>query len=119
VSDDELKAKFHSADDMRWHEATSKLMNELVATKRELQQKTMELQEALDRVKLLNGMLPICASCKKIRDDKGYWQGVEEYISSHSEAHFSHGLCPDCMKRLYPDYYGEAKKENRAGEKEK
>jgi hypothetical protein len=112
MPDDELKAKFHSADDMRWHEATSKLMNELVTTKRELQQKTVELQEALDHVKLLKGMLPICASCKKIRDDKGYWQGVEEYISSHSEAQFSHGLCPDCMKKLYPDYYGETKKEN-------
>jgi len=64
---------------MRWHEATSKLMNELVATKRDLQQKTIELQEALDQVKLLKGLLPICASCKKIRDDKGYWQSVEEY----------------------------------------
>jgi len=65
MPDDELKAKFHSADDMRWHEATSKLMNELVATKRELQQKTMELQDALDHVKLLKGMLPICASCRR------------------------------------------------------
>jgi hypothetical protein len=52
-------------------------------------------------------MLPICAACKKIRDDQGYWQAVERYISEHSEAQFSHGLCPDCMKKLYPEFYEE------------
>ena len=119
MPDDELKSKFHPADDMRWHEATSKLMNELVATKRDLQQKTIELQEALDQVKLLKGLLPFCASCKKIRDDEGYWQGVEDYISNHSEAQFSHAICPDCMKKLYPEYYGGSKKDNQAGQKEK
>ena len=51
------------------------------------------------------GILPICASCKKIRDDKGYWKQLESYISEHSEAEFSHGLCPDCAKRLYPEYF--------------
>ena len=66
--------------DDRWHEEISRLMNELIATKRDLQQKTMELQDALGKVKLLSGYLPICASCKKIRDDKGYWQAVETYI---------------------------------------
>jgi DNA repair exonuclease SbcCD ATPase subunit len=89
---------------MQWHEATSKLMNELIAVKRDLQQKTMELQEALDQVKQLKGLLPICASCKKIRDDKGYWQSVEHYISAHTEAQFSHDICPECMKKLYPEY---------------
>ena len=89
--------------DIRWHEEISRLMNELIATKRELQQKTMELQDALGKVKLLSGYLPICASCKKIRDDKGYWQAVENYISSHSEAKFSHGICPECIKKLYPE----------------
>jgi hypothetical protein len=54
-------------------------------------------------VKTLSGYLPICASCKKIRDDKGYWNQVEAYISEHSEIEFSHGLCPDCAKKLYPD----------------
>ena len=63
-----------------------------------------ELQEALDKVKLLSGFIPICASCKKIRDDKGYWQQVEEYIREHSEAEFSHGICPDCAKKLYPEF---------------
>ena len=63
----------------------------------------LELKETLSRVKQLSGMLPICASCKKIRDDKGYWSQVEVYIRDHSEAEFSHGICPDCMKKLYPD----------------
>jgi len=62
-----------------------------------------ELQEALAQVKLLSGMLPICSSCKKVRDDKGYWNQIEVYIQDHSEAEFSHGICPECMKKLYPD----------------
>ncbi|GAB4547249.1 MAG: hypothetical protein Kow0063_41880 [Anaerolineae bacterium] len=53
---------------------------------------------------MLSGLLPICASCKKIRDDEGYWHSVEVYIRDHSEADFSHGICPDCMQKLYPDY---------------
>jgi PAS domain S-box-containing protein len=60
-----------------------------------------ELQKALSDVKKLSGFLPICASCKKIRDDKGYWRQIEAYIRDHSEAEFSHGLCPDCAKKLY------------------
>ena len=56
-----------------------------------------ELQEALESVKQLTGLLPICASCKKIRTDSGYWVQIEAYISSHSEAEFSHGICPDCI----------------------
>ena len=55
-------------------------------------------------VKVLSGLLPVCASCKKIRDDKGYWNQIETYVRDHSEADFSHGMCPDCMKRLYPGY---------------
>lgn len=64
-----------------------------------------ELQEALAKVKQLSGLLPICASCKKIRDDKGYWNQIELYIRKHSEAKFSHGLCPECAKLLYPEYF--------------
>ena len=63
-----------------------------------------ELTEALARVKTLSGLLPICASCKKIRDDKGYWQQVETYIRQRSEADFTHGICPDCAERLYPEF---------------
>ena len=64
-----------------------------------------ELQEALDKVKLLSGFLPICANCKDIRNDKGYYEQIEKYIEEHSEAFFSHGICPKCAKKLYPEFY--------------
>jgi two-component system, response regulator PdtaR len=64
---------------------------------------TAKLQEALARIKTLSGILPICVSCKKIRDDKGYWQQVEAYIGDHSNAQFSHGICPECAQSLYPE----------------
>jgi hypothetical protein len=70
----------------------------LVAKERETAQ---ALRDALSQVKTLSGLIPICASCKKIRDDKGYWNQVETFIQEHSEAEFSHGICPDCMKKLY------------------
>jgi hypothetical protein len=63
-----------------------------------------DLFKAMEQVKTLKGMLPICSSCKKIRDDKGYWQDVAVYVREHSEAEFSHGICPECMERLYPEY---------------
>jgi PAS domain S-box-containing protein len=66
-----------------------------------------ELQESLSKVKKLSGLLPICASCKKIRDDKGYWQQIETYIHTHSEADFSHGICPECAKKFYAELYKE------------
>lgn len=69
----------------------------------ELAERNKELQDALADIRQLTGMLPICASCKKIRDGKGYWQGVESYITKHSEAVFSHGLCPECEKKAYED----------------
>jgi PAS domain-containing protein len=64
----------------------------------------LDLKRALAQVKKLSGLLPICASCKKIRDDKGYWQQIEAYIRDHSEAEFSHGICPECVKKLYPEF---------------
>lgn len=64
-----------------------------------LAQQKQELEQALAEVKQLSGILPICACCKKIRDDKGYWQQVEAYISTHSETRFSHGYCPDCFEK--------------------
>jgi DNA-binding NtrC family response regulator len=63
----------------------------------------VELREALSRVKALSGLLPICASCKKIRDDNGYWSQIESYISEHAEVEFSHGLCPACEKKAYEE----------------
>ena len=66
-----------------------------------------ELQDALAKIKTLSGMLPICSACKKIRDDKGYWNQLESFIRDHSEAEFSHSMCPECAKRLYPNFYND------------
>jgi PAS domain S-box-containing protein len=63
-----------------------------------------ELQDALADVKLLSGLVPICANCKKIRDDQGYWTQIESYIQDRSSAKFSHSICPDCAAKLYPGY---------------
>ncbi|MGH7254148.1 MAG: PAS domain S-box protein, partial [Nitrospirales bacterium] len=61
-----------------------------------------ELREALDHIKTLRGMLPICASCKNVRNDQGYWDHIENYIQEHSEARVTHGICPECYRKLYP-----------------
>ena len=74
----------------------------LRALMKEKQKLIGELQEALAKVKTLSGLLPICSSCKKIRDDKGYWNQIETYIRQRSEADFTHGICPKCAKMLYP-----------------
>ena len=67
-----------------------------------------ELQKALAEVKQLSGLLPICASCKRVRDDTGYWNQIDVYIRSHADVQFSHGICPECMARLYPDVEADA-----------
>ncbi len=64
-----------------------------------------KLQNALNKIKTLRGIIPICAACKKIRDDKGYWNQLENYIKEHSEADFSHGICPECAEKLYPELH--------------
>jgi len=63
-----------------------------------------ELRAALDEVKTLSGLIPICANCKNIRDDQGYWHQVEVYVKEHSTAEFTHGICPGCMEKLYPEF---------------
>jgi two-component system, response regulator PdtaR len=63
----------------------------------------IELQEAMSKIKTLSGLIPICAWCKKIRDDQGYWQTVEQYVKEHSQAEFTHGMCPECQKKYMPD----------------
>ncbi|MGE5174320.1 MAG: response regulator [Betaproteobacteria bacterium] len=68
-----------------------------------------QLEHSLREIKTLRGFLPICASCKKIRDDKGYWTQIESYISQHSEAEFSHGICPECFDKLYGQTLGRKK----------
>jgi len=77
-----------------------------------LQQANQDLENALAEVKTLSGLLPICASCQKIRNDKGYWDRIETYIQAHTEATFSHSLCPDCARKLYPDLYKDREPEN-------
>lgn len=68
-----------------------------------LKEKHEKLIKAMEEIKVLSGLLPICSSCKKIRDDKGYWNQIEAFIQEHSEAKFSHSICKECVKKLYPD----------------
>jgi hypothetical protein len=71
------------------------------------QKKAEELLIAQNRINQLGGMLPICSCCKKIRDDKGYWSQIETYLREHSDAEFSHGICPGCAKEFYPQYFAD------------
>jgi hypothetical protein len=87
----------------------ARLLEEVAALKRlrDDQDDTIrDLTRALVSTKLLHGLLPICASCKKIRDDTGSWNVLESYICEHSEAAFTHGLCPECQHQLYPQLFG-------------
>ena len=80
---------------------------------RRVARRTQDLHEALEDVRRLQGLLPICASCKKIRDDKGYWNQIETYIRNHSGATFTHGICPECIEKLYPDVYERMQAKNK------
>jgi YesN/AraC family two-component response regulator len=75
----------------------------------ELRRLNNELKTEIHKVKVLSGLLPICANCKSIRNDKGYWEAVEKYITAHTEAHFSHSLCPACLNKLYPEFMSQKK----------
>ena len=88
-----------------YRSAMRKLIHGAMHQRDQLAKANEELVAASQNVKILKGMLPICASCKKIRDDKGYWNQIELYIEEHSEADFSHGLCPNCKEKLYPDLH--------------
>ncbi|MBN2705341.1 MAG: PAS domain S-box protein [Deltaproteobacteria bacterium] len=74
---------------------------------REKEELIVRLEKALEEVKVLSGLLPICASCKNIRDDQGYWQQIEAYLGEHAEVEFTHGICPDCIRKLYPELANE------------
>lgn len=87
--------------------ATIRDATERIHAEEEREALIVELREAMERIKTLKGLLPICAHCKNIRNDEGYWQKLEAYVSEHSEATFSHGICPDCIKKHYPEYYKE------------
>ena len=82
---------------------TSKNITKRKLAEDALKEEHQKLLEALKEIKILSGLLPICAACKKIRDDNGYWNQIESYINQHSEAEFSHSICPDCTKNLYPN----------------
>ncbi len=91
---------------VRLIQAEEMLRNEIMERKQAEKEKENlieKLQEVLKQVKTLSGLLPICANCKKIRDDKGYWNIIEAYVAKYSEAEFSHGMCPECMDKLYGD----------------
>lgn len=87
----------------------ARVFNEMMASRMQAAEEQAllieELRQTLSEVKTLRGLLPICSSCKKIRRDEGSWQQIESYIREHSEAKFSHGLCPECTKALYPEYW--------------
>jgi PAS domain S-box-containing protein len=102
---DELEAtvKERTLELVRVNKDMKQEIEERKRAEREREKLILELTEALEKVKTLTGLLPICASCKKIRDDKGYWNQIESYIRRHSEAEFTHSICPDCSRRLYPD----------------
>ncbi|MCF8130406.1 MAG: response regulator [Deltaproteobacteria bacterium] len=80
------------------------LQKDLEEKNHRLQELNDKLQQALDEIKILKGILPVCSHCKKIRDDTDSWHAMEEYVSDHSEAKFSHSICPDCARKYYPDY---------------
>ena len=87
-----------------FHDITARRMIEM-----EKESAIIELQHAITQIKTLEGILPVCASCKKIRDDDGEWEQMESYMAKHSKAQFSHSICPDCSSTLYPEYFSKKK----------
>ncbi|MFZ4619532.1 MAG: PAS domain S-box protein [Bacteroidota bacterium] len=101
-----------------WETSTGRYFSAIIrdVTRRKLieaerEQLITDLQNAIEQIKTLKGIVPICANCKKIRDDKGYWEQVDQYVAKHTDAKFSHGICPDCTQKLYPDYYNRMSKD--------
>ncbi len=80
------------------------LFRELKESETSLREEKAKLEEALREIKVLKGLLPICSFCKRIRDDRGYWQSLENYLRTHTQAQLSHGICPECLKEKYPEY---------------
>ncbi len=102
-----VRSAFRLKQEMEKRKARERELEDEIGKRERLKKKQedliRELRNAMDKVKTLSGLLPICVSCKKIRDDKGYWTQLERYIRDHSEAEFTHGFCPDCVKKLYGD----------------
>jgi sigma-B regulation protein RsbU (phosphoserine phosphatase) len=99
---DDFLTKPYDADELK---VRLRAGERILKLEKRLAEHNAQLESALMQVKKLSGLLPICSACKNIRDDKGYWHRVEEYIREHSEATFTHGFCPDCMEKLYPEIY--------------
>ena len=78
-------------------------LNQRTLIEKEREKLIEQLNKTIAEIKVLKGIIPICAACKKVRTDQGFWQQVEVYIRDHSEAKFSHGICPDCAEKLYPN----------------
>jgi DNA-binding NtrC family response regulator len=92
-------------------ELERQVMERTAELRKEIEERKLveeELRRAMSRIKTLSGLLPICASCKKIRDDEGSWIRLESYIKSHSDAEFTHGVCPECARKLYPEVYNKS-----------
>jgi len=102
---DTVRAICDDAGTVLHYEGSMEDITERKWAEQERERLIRELQKALSEVMMLSGLLPICSVCKKIRDDQGYWQQVEEYIGAHSEAEFTHGICPECARKLYPEIF--------------
>jgi len=100
----EITGRFFMWQGRSVHLAAIRDITERRQAEQKQEQLILELREALAKVKTLSGLLPICASCKRIRDDAGYWTQVEVYIREHADVRFSHGICPECFAKLYPDF---------------
>ena len=102
----EIAERARSEEELRLRNQELERLNaQLTTTKNNLESANKELERALINIKQLSGMLPICASCKKIRNDKGYWEQIEAYFQDHSEVEFSHSICPECTEKLYPGIF--------------
>jgi phosphoserine phosphatase RsbU/P len=109
---DDFMGKPFDPDELR---ARLIVATRVVELRQKLADRVSQLEAAMGRVKQLHGLLPICAYCKKIRDDQNYWQRVEEYVSAHTDAQFSHGICPECYERILTPQL-RALKESRSAE---
>lgn len=89
---------------IRAHLSIKRLQAELMEQNNHLKQLNEKLERALKEIKVLEEILPICTTCRKIRDDKGNWAPLETYIQTHTDTYFSHGVCPECAKKMYPDW---------------
>jgi hypothetical protein len=105
ISDMRRRLRLRNLEIEQANEKIRTEVEERIAAQAEKDKLIVELEQALGEVKKLSGLLPICASCKRIRDDKGYWNQLESYIRDHSDAEFTHSICPDCQAKLYPGLF--------------